>query len=116
MFSNNGRYGFPFFLAVAALFFISCGQESGKEAGHPAGSAARVEARTVIKYARGFRIDYYDRYRDVSIVHLNNGKTDTLHYLLVEQGVEPPHRMKLRHPARKQRQGGRVEREAAICH
>jgi iron complex transport system substrate-binding protein len=90
MFSNNGRYGFPFFLAVAALFFIGCGQEAGKEVGHAAGSAARVDARTVIKYARGFRIDYYDRYRDVSIVHLNNGKTDTLHYLLVEQGVEPP--------------------------
>src|ERR1700733_14986900 len=90
MFSNNGRYGFPFFLVVAALFYISCGRGSGKEAGHTAGSAARVDARTVIKYARGFRIDYYDRYRDVSIVHLNNGKTDTLHYLLVEQGVEPP--------------------------
>jgi iron complex transport system substrate-binding protein len=91
MFSNNGRYGFPFFLVVAALFFVSCGQESGKGAGHAAaGGAVRVDARTVIKYARGFRIDYYDRYRDVSIVHLNNGKTDTLHYLLVEHGVEPP--------------------------
>lgn len=91
MFSNTCRYGVIFSSAVAVFLFVGCGQQQpGAGSGQAAGGAVRIPARTVIKYARGFRIDYYDRYRDVSIVHLNGGKTDTLHYLLVERGVEPP--------------------------
>jgi iron complex transport system substrate-binding protein len=90
MSSNTSRYGL-LFSAVASFFFVGCGQQQpATGSGSAAQGSVPISPRTVIKYARGFRIDYYDRYRDVSIVHLNGGKTDTLHYLLVEQGVEPP--------------------------
>jgi iron complex transport system substrate-binding protein len=90
MSSNTSRYGL-LFSTVASFFFVGCGQQQpAAGSGSAARGSVRISPRTEIKYAHGFRIDYYDRYRDVSIVHLNGGKTDTLHYLLVEQGVEPP--------------------------
>jgi iron complex transport system substrate-binding protein len=74
-----------FFLAGIVLLSAGCGQSAGKPAQH-----SHLVKRLPVKYAHGFQIDYYDGYRDVSIVHLNGGKADTLHYLLVEQGVAPP--------------------------
>src|ERR1700760_754388 len=76
-----------FVLFVAAAVFMGCQQHSGK-AGDAAAHA--VVPRTVVKYAHGFRIDYYDGYRLVSIVNQTAGKMDTLHYLLVDEGVAPP--------------------------
>jgi len=43
-----------------------------------------------LNFAHGFRIDYYDGYREVSIVNRMAGKTDTLRYLLVDSGVAAP--------------------------
>jgi iron complex transport system substrate-binding protein len=74
-----------FFLAGIVLLSAGCGQSAGKPAEH-----SHLVKRLPLKYAHGFQIDYYDSYRDVSIVHLDAGKTDTLHYLLVDQGVPPP--------------------------
>ncbi len=88
--SNNSRYAVFLLTVVAAVFVVRCRQGSGKNAGDTTSSAVRIDPRSVLKYARGFRIDYYDRYRDVSILHLRGGKADTLHYLLVDQGVAPP--------------------------
>lgn len=50
----------------------------------------KIEPRTIIRYARGFFIDYYEGYRDVGIIERRAGGSDTLHFLLVETGVAPP--------------------------
>ncbi len=92
MSSINRSSGFLFFFVVSVMFvsawFITgCGQQPAKPT---VVSSQLVKPRTVIRYAHGFRINYYDGYRDVSIVNRTAGKIDTLHYLLVEQGVTPP--------------------------
>src|SRR5579872_4141281 len=71
---------------VAALLFMACGNPRERSST----ALVPVKARTNLNYARGFRIDYYDGFREVSIVNHNSGKTDTLHYLLVDSGVTPP--------------------------
>jgi len=71
---------------VAALLFMACGNPRERSST----ALVPVKARTNLNYARGFRIDYYDGFRAVSIVNHNSGKTDTLHYLLVDSGVAPP--------------------------
>ena len=61
MFSNTSRYGVLFSSAMAVFLFVACGQQQpGAGPGQAVGGAVRIQARTVIKYARGFRIDYYD--------------------------------------------------------
>src|ERR1700744_4513267 len=82
----NTRSVPAFIFIVAAVVLMGC-QQPGKSGGQ---SAHAVTPRTVIKYARGFRIDYYDGYREVGIVNSTAGKTDTLHFLLVDEGVAPP--------------------------
>lgn len=85
MFTDNRRLVFFFLSATAFAAGIGCRQP-------PAGRAADrpVTPRSTIRYAHGFRIDYYEGYRDVSIFDRKAGRTDTLHYLLVEKGVDPP--------------------------
>lgn len=64
---------------------FGCRQQPGKHrADQPIASGSAVQ------YARGFRIDHYKGYRDISILNRTGGRTDTLHYLLVEEGVAPP--------------------------
>jgi iron complex transport system substrate-binding protein len=63
---------------------------STSAAGTSAAGPAKGVAHSVIKYAHGFRIDYFDHYRDISILNRNGGRMDTLHYLLVEKGAAPP--------------------------
>ena len=85
MFTDDRTSGFLFFLAASLLIGVGCRQPSARP------SAKRpVQPRTTIKYAHGFRIDYYQGYRDVSLFDRKGGRTDTLHYLLVEEGVAPP--------------------------
>lgn len=75
-----------FFLAGIVLV-AGCG------GGGSAGSAApdhRPIKQMPIQYAHGFRIDYYNGYREVSVVYMMAGKTDTLHFLLVDSGVAAP--------------------------
>lgn len=43
-----------------------------------------------IKYAKGFNIDYYANYKLVSIYSRAGTKTDTIQYVLLAKGVNPP--------------------------
>ena len=86
-----GSRGFLYSFAVAVCFSAGCGQPE-QRSGTPADSTGNPSSTrgTVIKYAHGFRIDDHGAYREVSIVNQTAGKTDTLHYLLVEEGSKPP--------------------------
>ncbi len=81
-------------LWMAVLAFVSCGQPSSKHAsGEDSGKGAAekvVFEKAVLKYAHGFSIDYYDHYTVVKILNRNAEKNDTLKYLLVQEGTEPP--------------------------
>jgi iron complex transport system substrate-binding protein len=92
MYSIYRSPGFVFFLAGIVLFgagtiaVTGCGQKAGKS---PA-QTAHLLKRMPVEYAHGFQIDYYDGYREVSIVDQAAGKADTLHYLLVDSGTAAP--------------------------
>lgn len=46
--------------------------------------------KTEVKYARGFEITYHSNYKALNILNPYQDRTDTLHYLLVPRGAEPP--------------------------
>ena len=83
-----------FFLVLSAsvLFFLSCQQPGSKKEATTAGEAGDgfPSAKVVLKYAHGFSIDYYDHYKVVSILNHNGNRTDTLKYLLVQEGSSAP--------------------------
>lgn len=85
------RNSSPFFLFVLSALLFSCGQQPRER---PSVAAAQGGAaspgRTILKYAHGFRIDDRGGYKEVSILNRSAGSTDTLHYLLVEEGRTPP--------------------------
>ena len=86
--SSPLRFLFP---AVTALFVLSCGQPGrDKQAVTSADSSSSSPAKAVIKYAKGFRIDYYDHYKIVSLLDRTGDKTDTLRYLLLQEGGALP--------------------------
>ena len=77
-------------LFVTALA-CACGQSP--QATLPAArttASATDTSHTVVRYAHGFRIDHRGGYRELSIVYRTAGRTDTLHYLLVDEGGKPP--------------------------
>jgi iron complex transport system substrate-binding protein len=85
--------GFLLFSILTALFVCGCDHPHPGPAGSaatPTGGTGSSPGKTVIKYAHGLRIDNHDGYREVSIPNYSGGKTDTLHYLLVEAGKTPP--------------------------
>ncbi|MBS1604303.1 MAG: ABC transporter substrate-binding protein [Bacteroidetes bacterium] len=76
------------FLFPIIILLFSCGRpEEKKPAPTPITS---VSASPTIKYAKGFRIDYYDHYRVLSLANHIAGQTDTLRYLLLPEGARPP--------------------------
>jgi len=84
---------FNFFSAVVACstLLIACGQGAttpGEPAGHSGGDSS--SAKTIVKYARGFTIDYYDHYKLVHILNHTGDVIDTLEYILAPKGVPPP--------------------------
>jgi iron complex transport system substrate-binding protein len=89
MSSENRSRGFPFIfawlVAVAFVAFAGCLQPS---AVRPADRTSGIS--DTIRYARGFLIEQYPGYKEVSIIDRKAGRTDTLHFLLVKQGVTPP--------------------------
>ena len=77
----------PFFI----ILLMSCGQQGQEKA--PAGKtteATPLSARTVIKYAHGFTIDYFDHYKLVRILDRENNRTDTLEYIFLQEGASIP--------------------------
>lgn len=46
--------------------------------------------KTEVKYARGFEITYHSNYKALNILNPYQDRTDTLHYVLVPRGAEPP--------------------------
>ncbi|HVS97621.1 MAG TPA: ABC transporter substrate-binding protein [Puia sp.] len=90
MFRNETGAGLLSLFGMLLLAGISGSSAGCRQAPEKHPTAARSAPRTHILYARGFRIDYYPGYRDVSIFDRRNGRSDTLHFLLVEKGVAPP--------------------------
>ncbi|MBS1665566.1 MAG: ABC transporter substrate-binding protein [Bacteroidetes bacterium] len=74
--------------AFAAFFLLSCGQ-AGKES-HDASTSVPIASKTVVKYAKGFRIDYYDHFKVLHLLNHVGDKIDTLHYLLLAEGAGVP--------------------------
>ncbi|HWB91664.1 MAG TPA: ABC transporter substrate-binding protein [Puia sp.] len=78
-------------ILLVGLVIWGCHSQPGRgaAAAKPA-SEKPATPRSTLKYAHGFRIDYYEQYREISIANRMAGQTDTLHYLLVDSGVPPP--------------------------
>lgn len=85
MFPVSSSYRLLILFAATVPICFGCRQPSAKQ------SAERpVDSGSTIEYARGFVITHYRGYRDVGIIDRRGGRTDTLHYLLVDEGVTPP--------------------------
>lgn len=89
------RFFLPFSLLLLS-FFISCRQPVSENSRNnrdgdrePAPDKTPVN-RTVLKYARGFLIDYFDHYKLVRILNRAGSTTDTLKYILAPSGYPPP--------------------------
>ncbi len=81
------RFLFP--VLVIQLIF-SCGQPGQNKSAVAGSDSSFSSAKAIIKYAKGFRIDYYDHYKIVSLLNRIGDKVDTLHYLLLPEGGTPP--------------------------
>jgi iron complex transport system substrate-binding protein len=78
---------------VIFLLFIgfACRQPTaGDKPSGVAGDSASSPDRSIVKYAHGFTIDYFDHYKEVKILNRSGGRMDTLDYLLVPQGMAIP--------------------------
>jgi iron complex transport system substrate-binding protein len=94
---RNSRHFFLFFAAFpAATFLFSCRQPgSKKDAGvaavsTTASSGPTAFTKTVLTYAHGLRIDYFDHYKLVSILNRTGDRTDTTKFVLVQKGAMVP--------------------------
>ncbi len=75
-------------LVIFSLF--SCQQPPGNKASVASDDKQSSPGKSVIKYAHGFTIDYFDHYKEVKILNRAGDKMDTLDYLLVPQGAAVP--------------------------
>jgi len=79
------------FLFPVIVILSSCGQQKEKQsAAANTDSSNFSSAKAVIKYAKGFYIDYHDHYKEVSILNRTGDRTDTIHYLLLPEGAAIP--------------------------
>ena len=49
-----------------------------------------VQAQLSLQYAQGFRVDYFDAYRVVTVLASGSGKREEVQYVLVQRGHESP--------------------------
>lgn len=56
----------------------------------PEAGSSYYEDKIEVKYARGFKIDYFHDFKVVSIIKPGSNSTDTLKYILVERGHTRP--------------------------
>jgi iron complex transport system substrate-binding protein len=79
---------------MAAVSQVACKQGVRNEAskGNDDTGVARdtPSRKAYLQYAKGFSIDYYDHYKLVRILNRESSVTDTLFYLLVENGYPVP--------------------------
>lgn len=83
-------FSFVFVAAFGLLPFLSCRQRSGDKTPEAFAGKDLSQAKSVIKYARGLIIDYYDRYKEIKILNRAGDKMDTLDYLLLREGASVP--------------------------
>ena len=89
-------------LPICVLLLIACGRADHKAgtadsartalstAGSPAGSSVKSPLISPVRYARGFTIEHFDRYKEVKILNHSAASTDTLDFLLLPAGVAVP--------------------------
>lgn len=85
-------YRYFYFLLFALS--ISCSRskrssESGSEAS-PTTADLRSTEKVEVRYARGFNVSYHQGYKQLDILNPYQDQADTLHYLLVPRGEQPP--------------------------
>jgi iron complex transport system substrate-binding protein len=87
---NNSRNSFsPVLFFSAVVWLAGCKGPVSKN--DPGGADEKVVfEKTSLKYAHGFFIDYYDHYKLVRILNRSGDKTDTMKYLLVQEGTSVP--------------------------
>ena len=49
-----------------------------------------VQAQLSLQYAQGFRVDYFDGYRVVTVLAPGSGTQEKFQYVLVQRGQESP--------------------------
>lgn len=86
---NNNYYKLSFllYLLLMLVAITSCQRDiykSGVEQTETSGETPVGKAD--IKYARGFSIVYYKKFKLVNVYNYNNGQIDTLQYLLIKRG------------------------------
>src|ERR1700761_2033813 len=88
----NSRNRFFLIFSIAALSGLAACHEGSHQKDPEVSSPASDSsiAKAVIKYAHGFRIDYFNGYKEVKILNRTGDRTDTLDYLLIPQGTKPP--------------------------
>jgi iron complex transport system substrate-binding protein len=75
---------------LCLIFLFSCGRTDRRTAESGAAPAAASPAKSRIRYARNFTIDYFDRYKEVKILNHAAASPDTLDFLLLPAGVPVP--------------------------
>ncbi|HMH21367.1 MAG TPA: ABC transporter substrate-binding protein [Puia sp.] len=92
MLSKNSyifRWAAAIFIGLFSV--VSCRQSGKKEEPAAAGvSTDSAYAKTRLRYAHGFSIEYYDHFKLAKVLNRLTGSTDTLEYLLVQEGYPVP--------------------------
>lgn len=90
MSKNSGSQSFLRLLFFFSFFACACGQSPQTASPISSVPAEKDSSHSIVKYAHGFRIDNHGSYREISILNRASGHTDTLHYILVDEGQTPP--------------------------
>src|ERR1700723_1768555 len=90
------------YVVLCLLLLIACGTPDRKTGTSdlppaaqspgrpPVGSPPGSPLRSPVSFAKGFTIDYFDRYKLVKILNRSAASTDTLDFLLLPAGVAVP--------------------------
>jgi len=78
------------FSAIVLVPAFSCRDKTRQPALEQASGTGTSSGTTVIRYAKGFSIDYHDHYKVLHLLNRTGDKTDTLHYLLLPEGAVIP--------------------------
>jgi len=94
MIRNSRNIHFLIFFFAVVSFLAACRQpvSKGDTAAGDKGNTtdAPVFTKAVLKYAHGFLIDYHDHYKLLSVLNHAGGKTDTMKFVLVQEGTPVP--------------------------